>query len=54
MDSVERIVYHTHDLEQELPHEIPEGKPAAPWSGEEKLEIKDAFLKCRPELLLQS
>jgi ABC-type bacteriocin/lantibiotic exporter with double-glycine peptidase domain len=52
MNSVERIVYYARDLEQEPPHEIPEGKPAAPWPSEGKLEIKDAFLKYRPELPL--
>src|SRR6266566_4671729 len=51
MNSVERIVYY-RDLEQEPPHEIPERKPAAPWPSEGKLEIKDAFLKYRPELPL--
>jgi ABC-type bacteriocin/lantibiotic exporter with double-glycine peptidase domain len=52
MNSVERIVYYAHDLEQEPPDEIPERKPAAPWPSEGKLEIMDAFLKYRPELPL--
>ena len=52
MNSVERIVYYAHDLEQEPPHEIPERKPAAPWPSDGKLEIKDAFLRYRPELPL--
>ena len=52
MNSVERIVYYAYDLEQESPHEIPERKLAAPWPSEGKLEIKDAFLKYRPELPL--
>ena len=52
MNSVERIVYYARDLELEPPHEIPERKPAAPWPGEGKLEIKDAVLKYRPELPL--
>jgi ABC-type bacteriocin/lantibiotic exporter with double-glycine peptidase domain len=52
MNSVERIVYYARDLEQEPPHEIPERKPAAPWPSEGKLEIRDAFLKYRPELPL--
>jgi ABC-type multidrug transport system fused ATPase/permease subunit len=50
MNSVERIVYYTHDLEQEPPHNIPEKQPAAPWPSEGKLEINDAVLKYRPEL----
>jgi ABC-type bacteriocin/lantibiotic exporter with double-glycine peptidase domain len=52
MNSVERIVYYACDLEQEPPHEIPESKPAASWPSDGKLEIKDAFLKYRPELPL--
>jgi ABC-type bacteriocin/lantibiotic exporter with double-glycine peptidase domain len=50
MNAVERIVYYARDLEQEPPHEIPDAKPAASWPSEGKLEIKDAFLKYRPEL----
>ena len=52
MNSVERIVYYARDLEQEPPHEIPERKPVAPWPSEGGLEIKDVFLKYRPELPL--
>ena len=52
MNSVERIVYYARDLEQEPPHEIPERKPAASWPSEGKIEIKDVFLKYRPELPL--
>jgi ABC-type bacteriocin/lantibiotic exporter with double-glycine peptidase domain len=52
MNAVERIVYYARDLEQEPPHEMEEAKPAAPWPGEGKLEIKDAVLKYRPELPL--
>ena len=52
MNSVERIVYYARDLEQEPPHEISERKPAIPWPSQGKLEIKDAFLKYRPELPL--
>ena len=52
MSSVERIVHYAHNLEQEPPHEIPERKPAAPWPSEGKLEIKNAFLRYRPELPL--
>ncbi|KAH9972120.1 ABC transporter [Lactifluus volemus] len=52
MNAVERIVYYARELEQEPPHEMAEAKPAAPWPGEGKLEIKDAVLKYRPELPL--
>ena len=52
MNSVERIVYYACDLEKEPPHEIPERKPVTSWPSQGKLEIKDAFLKYRPELPL--
>ncbi|KAI0288069.1 ABC transporter [Russula brevipes] len=52
MNSVERIIYYSHELEQEPPHKIPEAKPAAPWPSEGKLEIKDAVLRYRPKLPL--
>ena len=52
MNSVERIIYYAHDLEQEPPHEIPERNPTAPWPSDGKLEIKEAVLKYRPELPL--
>ncbi|KAF8502624.1 YGR281Wp-like protein [Russula emetica] len=50
INSVERIVYYAHDLGQEPRHETPERKPGALWPSKGKLEIKDAFLKYRPEL----
>jgi ABC-type bacteriocin/lantibiotic exporter with double-glycine peptidase domain len=52
MNSVERIVYYARDLEQEPNHEIPERKPTAPWPNKGELEVKDVFLKYRPELPL--
>jgi ABC-type bacteriocin/lantibiotic exporter with double-glycine peptidase domain len=52
MNSVERIVYYSQELEQEPPHKILEEKPAAPWPSEGKLEIKDAVLRYRPKLPL--
>ena len=50
MNSVERVIHYTRNLEQEPPHEIPERKPRAPWPAEGHVEIKDAVLKYRPEL----
>ncbi len=52
MNSIERIVYYAHDLEQEPPHKISEKRPLGLWPNEGKLEIKDAVLKYRPELPL--
>ena len=50
MNSVERVIHYSENLEQEPPHEIPETKPKAPWPAEGRVEIKDVFLKYRPEL----
>ncbi|KAK7690819.1 hypothetical protein QCA50_005920 [Cerrena zonata] len=50
MNSVERVVHYARELEQEMPHELPDAKPSAPWPSEGKVEIKDVELKYRPEL----
>lgn len=50
MNSVERIIHYSKNLEQEPPHEIAERKPQAPWPSEGRVQIKDVFLKYRPEL----
>ena len=50
MNSVERIIHYTKNLEQEPPHEIPDKKPKGPWPSEGHVEIKDVHLKYRPEL----
>ena len=50
MNSVERILHYSNNLEQEPPHEIPGRKPRAPWPAEGRVEIKDVVLRYRPEL----
>ena len=50
MNSVERIIHYSKNLEQEPPHEIPDKKPKDPWPSEGRVEIKDVYLKYRPEL----
>ena len=50
MNAVERVIHYSKNLEQEPPHQIPERKPKAPWPAEGRVEIKDVFLKYRPEL----
>ena len=50
MNSVERIIHYSENLEQEPPHRIPETKPNAPWPSEGHVEIKDVVLRYRPEL----
>jgi ABC-type multidrug transport system fused ATPase/permease subunit len=50
MNSVERIIHYSKNLEQEAPYKIPERKPREPWPAEGHVEIKDIVLKYRPEL----
>ena len=50
MSSVERVIHYAKNIEQEPPHEIPEMRPKASWPAEGRIEIKDVFLKYRPEL----
>ena len=50
MNSVERVVHYSEKIEQEPPHEIPEMKPKTLWPAGGRIEIKDVFLKYRPEL----
>ena len=50
MNSVERIIHYSENLEQEPPHRIPETKPNAPRPSEGRVEIKDVVLRYRPEL----
>jgi len=49
MNSVERVIHYAKNLEQESSHGIPEGKPEVPWPTEGRIEIKNVFLKYRPE-----
>jgi ABC-type multidrug transport system fused ATPase/permease subunit len=50
MNSVERIVYYTTDVEQEAPFELPDSKPPADWPAEGSIELKDVVLSYRPGL----
>ena len=50
MNSVERIVYYTQDIEQEAPYTIPSQKPPSSWPAEGRLEFKDISLSYRPGL----
>ena len=50
MNSVERIVHYTTEIEQEAPHEIPDRKPPVSWPAQGQIVLKDVFLKYRPEL----
>ena len=50
MNSVERILHYAKNLEQEPPHEIPEGKPHAPWPADGRVQFTNVVLRYRPEL----
>jgi len=50
MNSVERIVHYSTEIEQEAPHEIPDKKPAVSWPAQGQIVLKDVVLKYRPEL----
>ena len=50
MNSVERIVHYTTEIEQEAPHEIPEHMRPVSWPAEGQIVLKDVVLKYRPEL----
>jgi ABC-type bacteriocin/lantibiotic exporter with double-glycine peptidase domain len=52
MNSVERIVHYTTEIEQEAPHEIPDQKPSLSWPAQGRIVLKDIVLKYRPELPL--
>ena len=50
MNSVERIVHYTTEVEQESPHEVPDQKPPVSWPAQGQIVFKDVVLKYRPEL----
>ena len=50
MNSVERIVHYTTEIEREAPHEIPDQKPPISWPAQGQIVLKDVVLKYRPEL----
>ena len=50
MNSVERILHYSENIEQEPPHYIPERKPQAPWPADGHVEFRNVVLRYRPEL----
>jgi ABC-type multidrug transport system fused ATPase/permease subunit len=50
MNSVERIVHYSREVEQEPPLEIPANKPPPSWPAEGRIELSNVVLKYRPEL----
>ena len=50
MNSVERLVYYSQQIEQEAPHTIPDAEPVASWPASGQLELKNLAMSYRPEL----
>lgn len=50
MNSVERLVYYSEQIEQEAPHIVPNTKPSASWPASGRVELKSLAMKYRPEL----
>jgi ABC-type bacteriocin/lantibiotic exporter with double-glycine peptidase domain len=50
MNSVERILHYSREVEQEKPLEIPANKPPSSWPAEGRIELSNVVLKYRPEL----
>ena len=50
MNSVERVVHYTTEIEQEAPHEIADGKLPVSWPSQGQIVLKGVVLKYRPEL----
>lgn len=48
MSSVERILYYSHNIESEAPHEIPEkDPPAGSWPTKGEIEFRNASMRYR-------
>ena len=50
MNSVERIIHYTTEIEQEAPHEIPNRKPGIGWPAQGRIVFRDVVMRYRPEL----
>ncbi|KAG7097474.1 hypothetical protein E1B28_004817 [Marasmius oreades] len=50
MNAVERILYYSHAVEQEPPHELPENKPPPQWPKAGSIEMSDVVVSYRPGL----
>jgi ABC-type bacteriocin/lantibiotic exporter with double-glycine peptidase domain len=50
MNSVERIVHYSTEIEQEAPYEIPDKKPPVLWPAEGRIVLKAVVFRYRPEL----
>ncbi|KAG0370512.1 hypothetical protein BGZ54_006027 [Gamsiella multidivaricata] len=52
MNSAERLLYYSNNLEQEPPTEIPESKPSPLWPTQGEISFRDVSMRYRPGLPL--
>lgn len=50
MASAERVLEYANDLDQELPHDIPDKKPPSNWPAEGRIDFQNVIMGYRPEL----
>ncbi|WFD27284.1 hypothetical protein MNAN1_002280 [Malassezia nana] len=50
MNSAERLVYYANELGQEAPQQIPETEPEPAWPQHGQVELRDVWLRYRPNL----
>lgn len=50
MNSVERILHYSHQIEQEGPHQLPDRKPPPEWPSFGHITLNNIVLRYRPGL----
>jgi ABC-type bacteriocin/lantibiotic exporter with double-glycine peptidase domain len=50
MNSVERILHYSHEVEQEAPHQLPDHKPPPEWPSSGQITLDNIVLNYRPGL----
>src|ERR1700722_7758299 len=50
MNSVERIINYSEEIEQEAPYELPDSRPPKQWPSDGRIEFSEVVLKYRQEL----
>ena len=50
MNSVERILHYSHQIEQEAPHQLPDHKPLPEWPSSGQITLDNIVLRYRPGL----
>ena len=50
MNSVERILHYSHQIEQEAPYQLPDRKPPPEWPNSGQITLDNIVLRYRPGL----